>query len=61
MTIAEQVHALTAIPLGAAAIVFGAGFFLLYGVVIRHVIRERAERRAMLRDLAARVSGGGDD
>lgn len=58
MAIDQQFDAILALPIGGAVIAAALGFFVLYGTIVRHVIRERAERRAMLRDLADRMLGG---
>jgi len=58
MTLSEQTDAIMAVPIGAAVIACALGFFFLAGGVLRHVIAERAARRAWLRDMADRMSGG---
>jgi len=57
MDVQAQFEAILAVPIGAAIIVCAFGFFGLVAGILKYVIDNAAQRRAYLRDLAARMPG----
>jgi hypothetical protein len=56
-----QLEAILSVPIGAAIIACALGFFGLVAGILKFALEAGAQRRAHMRDLAARMPGRADE
>ncbi|OYW56829.1 MAG: hypothetical protein B7Z29_02075 [Hyphomicrobium sp. 12-62-95] len=58
-SIQAQLEAIRDVPIGDVVLAMAAGFVGIALGLAKHIVEQRAQRRAMLRDMADRMAGRG--